>query len=478
MPDRLLFVSCVDIKAGDQEAVNYLDLKASGERDKQAEKRVQTLHDILASKLNEKNKHNFFVAWQEKGLVPSEWMKHADYLESFHNTVIEQVTLLVEKALAKQASTRECMGDRKNLCKDVLCHMQHCRRVASVKMRGQEESRESIRKVLLAGRSDDHSAIIVYGPEGSGKTLLVSKVCHLVTDILGKDTLLVVRYVGLTPMSQSARDLLHCLCCHLSYLLKQDLNLDNLAHETLVAYFTNLLRQFSAGSRQLVIVLDGMENLRVSRADPQIKLDWLAAKLPPRVHLLVSYATGQHSRDIFNKLKSRLLHMDAVIAVQPLKDKSIEQIATDTLSHSKRRLTTTQEQCIVSAVRQEGCPLLAKLYLEEAVEWRSDFEVKKLKLPAQLEAAIERRFDSLENKYGRVVVEHIARYICAAHNGLSEVELLDLLSCNNDVLLQTLPARDLGHLLRFPHALWRQIRRAFGTFQRFLLCLLCCVQHH
>ena len=52
------------------------------------------------------------------------------------------------------------------------------------------------------------------------------------------------------------------------------------------------------------------------------------------------------------------------------------------------------------------------------------------------------------------------RYLTAAHSGLTECELLDVLSCN-DALLRLLLPQGAGEL-RYPYPLWHDIRTQLG----------------
>ena len=47
---------------------------------------------------------------------------------------------------------------------------------------------------------------------------------------------------------------------------------------------------------------------------------------------------------------------------------------------------------------------------------------------------IEKLFEDLENNYGRITVSTALRLISVSSKGLSQMELEDLLSCDNDVL--------------------------------------------
>ncbi len=72
-------------------------------------------------------------------------------------------------------------------------------------------------------------------------------------------------------------------------------------------------------------------------------------------------------------------------------------------------------------------------------------------------------FDGMDARFGSGVVAKIVGYLASAYHGLSELEILDLLSCNNDVLLLVYP-RDIPTIMRFPIIVWHDILSHLGMF--------------
>ena len=60
------------------------------------------------------------------------------------------------------------------------------------------------------------------------------------------------------------------------------------------------------------------------------------------------------------------------------------------------------------------------------------------------------------------MVTSIFNYITAAHNGITEMELLDLLSCNNEFFSDFYSDVDLPPILRFPTSLWIFVKSHLG----------------
>jgi hypothetical protein len=64
----------------------------------------------------------------------------------------------------------------------------------------------------------------------------------------------------------------------------------------------------------------------------------------------------------------------------------------------------------------------------------------------------------------------IFNYITASHHGLTEMEIVDLLSCSNDFFIEYYSNTDLPAILRFPIALWLVVKHQLGDLlaQKYL----------
>ncbi len=96
--------------------------------------------------------------------------------------------------------------------------------------------------------------------------------------------------------------------------------------------------------------------------------------------------------------------------------------------------------------------------------WHSYTSLSAITLPESTESLIESIFAALEYKHGYILVSHALGYItCSGNIGLSENELEDILSCDEEVLQDvfqwwTPPIR------RLPPLLWSRIRNELGPF--------------
>ena len=63
--------------------------------------------------------------------------------------------------------------------------------------------------------------------------------------------------------------------------------------------------------------------------------------------------------------------------------------------------------------------------------------------------------------FGKKLVSIVIGYLVSGYHGVSESEMLDLLSCNNEALLLSY-SRDMPCVLRFPLVLWQQMYQRLG----------------
>lgn len=61
----------------------------------------------------------------------------------------------------------------------------------------------------------------------------------------------------------------------------------------------------------------------------------------------------------------------------------------------------------------------------------------------------------------------IFNYISASHNGVTEMELVDLVSCNNDFFTEFYTEANLPSILRFPNAYWIMLKFHLGNRSEF-----------
>ena len=126
-------------------------------------------------------------------------------------------------------------------------------------------------------------------------------------------------------------------------------------------------------------------------------------------------------------------------------------------------MTSSQEEYVSETFAKCSLPLFVKLAFDEVFRWKSYSSEDECVLQATVRAAIASVFEKLEYRHGQLLVSHALSYITQSKNGVSDLEMEDLLSLDDEVLNDvyqywTPPSR------RLPPLLWIRIKTELGSF--------------
>jgi WD40 repeat protein len=303
------------------------------------------------------------------------------------------------------------------------------REVAAHAAFGAERSR------VFIGRADTLKAIenytsapsphplTIWGASGSGKSALMAKAIEQAQKN-GLDVL--YRFIGATSDSSNGRALLESLCRQVSRRYGAD--------ETgLPSEYRDLVKEFprrlalAKPEKALVLFLDALDQL--SETDHARSLVWLPAELPPNVSIVVSTLPGECLQALETKLPAQ-----ARLELKPMSVGDGEAALDRWLAEADRKLQTDQKEYLLGKFKQCGLPLYLKLAFEEARLWKSYSGLPGLggDIPGMLRDLFTRL--SQESNHGAMLVSRSLGYLAAGRNGLSEDEMLDVLSRDAEVL--------------------------------------------
>ncbi|XP_040300765.1 NACHT domain- and WD repeat-containing protein 1 isoform X2 [Herpailurus yagouaroundi] len=326
---------------------------------------------------------------------------------------------------------------------------------------GRQELLAQLGQRLRQSDSHPHSPLVLFGPPGIGKTALMCKLAEQMPGLLGRKTVTVLRLLGASQMSSDARGLLQSICAQvcLAYGLPLPPAQVLEAHARVVQFFHTLLHTVSCRNfESLVILLDSMDDVdSICRAR---RVPWLPPKCPPRIHLILSACSGRQG--ILDTVRQTLTDPEAYWEVKPLSGNQGQEMIQLLLAASRRTLSPGQRELLWASLPECGHPGRLRLAFEEARKWAS------FTIPAPLAStakeAMHQLCARLEQTHGQVLVAHVLGYIASSRHGLSEAELKDVLSLDDEVLQVvyrdwTPPSKEL---LRFPPLLWVRLRRDLG----------------
>ena len=133
------------------------------------------------------------------------------------------------------------------------------------------------------------------------------------------------------------------------------------------------------------------------------------------------------------------------------------------LKNIDRTMTEGQEHLVADLFTRCSLPLFSRIMFDEVSTWKSFSNITPSMVSASIKDALHFFFQRLEMQHGRVVVSHCLAYITAAREGISEVELLDLLSLDDDVLNSVFQFW-LPPVRRIPPFLWTRLKLDLDKF--------------
>ncbi|XP_064237740.1 NACHT domain- and WD repeat-containing protein 1 isoform X1 [Aotus nancymaae] len=326
---------------------------------------------------------------------------------------------------------------------------------------GRQELLARLGQQLRQDDSKPHTPLVLFGVPGIGKTALMCKLAEQMPRLLGHKTVTVLRLLGTSQMSSDARGLLKSICFQvcLAYGLPLPPAQVLDAHTRVVQFFHILLHTVSCRNfESLVVLLDATDDLdSVCHAR---RVPWLPLNCPPRVHLILSACSGAWG--VLDTLQRMLPDPEAYWEVKPLSGNQGQEMIQLLLAAAKRTLSPVHTDLLWASLPECGNPGRLRLAFEEARKWAS-FTVPA-PLASTAEEATHQLCARLEQMHGRLLVAHVLGYIVSSRHGLSEAELKDVLSLDDEVLQAvyrdwTPPSKEL---LRFPPLLWVRLRRDLG----------------
>ncbi|XP_010151382.1 PREDICTED: NACHT and WD repeat domain-containing protein 1 [Eurypyga helias] len=308
-----------------------------------------------------------------------------------------------------------------------------------------------------------HKALILYGPPGCGKTAVMCKLSERVQAALAHDTVAVIRLLGTSQLSSAIHSLLRDICLQvcLAFDFPQPPTQAKQAGSDLVLFLSKLLLAVShCGTRTLVLFLDSVE--RLLPGNGAHRFHWLPEDCPPKAHIIISISTAEP--DILKALQHVVPEAEAYFEVEPLPCEEGEEMLEMLLASERRRLSPAQWAYFHQSFPRGGQALLFKLAFREARKWASYTPPSELVIASTAQDAMHRLCERLEKSHGTLLVAHVLGYIASSQNGLSDMELKDILSLDDEVLSEIhhcyFPSSKT--ILRLPPLHWARLRSDMG----------------
>ncbi len=319
--------------------------------------------------------------------------------------------------------------------------------------------RDALERVA-AYLADEHvrDPLVISGPSGVGKTAVLARAARLV----GPGCLILERYLGVTPAASGIRALLTDLSREIADHAGSPTAPPSDIRE-LAAEWCGRLEQMAA-ERPVVLFLDALDQL--SPADDAHTLFWLTRPLPPGVKLVASVLAAEGDAGACARTTEALVPAGQWVRLGPLSEGEAAGLLEQWLQKGGRALHTEQRAAVGQRLSLCGLPLYVRGLFQEVRRWTS-YDGLPLELAADTAGLLRQLFDRLEERrhHSPVLVRRSVGYLAAGRHGLTEDELLDVLSADGTVMRdfrEHSPTErckpEAEQMSRLPPILWSRLR--------------------
>lgn len=406
---------------------NYINMLPDGANQKIDTASLELLHTLRQEARNAIPLANDYQPQLKQNTDLSKFSDAPYYILEFCTDLYVQLTRAIEQAVREQPPPNA-------LHHEIVKHSEICQLRAEA-FTSREYLIDAIKQSV---RQSNGQVVVVHGESGSGKTSVLAVCAAHTRELFGDNTVVISRFCGTSPDSSSGRSLLLSLCQQLG--LVYGVHTEAETYKELVEEFRSLLF-LAPPDQHLAIYIDSLDQLN---NDDQARSDllWLPKDtLPSHVHLVVSTIPDEQY-EAFPELKRRALPDSNFVPVPQLATSETGDILDSWLRHDSRALTVPQKAAVLNAAGPAPTALKLKVLYDVTLTWKSTDEAHMHNLHNDVPTIIAAVLQRLEHYHGHTFVTHCFGYLAASKSGLTEQELLDVLSMDEEVLNEVLHYHD------------------------------------
>ncbi|XP_053395163.1 uncharacterized protein LOC123524131 isoform X2 [Mercenaria mercenaria] len=403
-------------------------------------KKIRAMLDQLKDKVEKKlsgNVMKYSIKWnKDKGLDPNS-DAHRNYLSKLSDDFVAKMCSMIHAAVQEK---KRADGP---LIEEIVQHIQFCQEKCR-NFHGRDDVLKQI-KFYVKGMSNE--PLVLYGPSGCGKTSIMAMAAKQCAEWTNNKAAVVFRFIGTTPDSTNLIGLLTSITSQIrkAYGMEMPVSKDL---RTLTDEF-HLTMFMPSTDRPLVLIFDSLDMMDTSHNARQ--LNWLPTRLRPNVKIMVS-TLPDNQFESFPVLQTTVKTKENFIQVPTMTVSDLSEIIDKWLSLKHRQLTPEQKKIVTTMCSKCPLPLYLKLAFDKASTWTSFVSKNVTVLEPTVRQSIDGLFQRLEKMHGQIFVSRALGYLTLARAGLTETELENVLSCDDDVLNDvyvywTPPVRRLPPLL-------------------------------
>ena len=290
--------------------------------------------------------------------------------------------------------------------------------------------RESILETINQYVSDNSTApLVIYGESGVGKSAFMAKLISSLENTK-KSMNYLYRFVGISEISSQPKLFLDNLIVEIAQRLNQTTKETSKDYSDSINRFINILNQYSSKStKKLLLIIDALDQF-----ETKTSLEWIESELPKNIKIVVSTLPSEYG-EYYDILKTKE-KKENIFPIEKLNLSEGKSIIDYWLIANNKQLTKDQLDHILKLFDKNGLPLYLKIIFDQALSWKSyDYSYKQLDDETLIDA-IRSYFNNLVTKQhqARILVDHTIGYISASKNGLSENEVVEILSSDHIVM--------------------------------------------
>ncbi|XP_075525300.1 NACHT domain- and WD repeat-containing protein 1 isoform X2 [Dermacentor variabilis] len=426
--------------------------EGTGPVDLSDSKRYNLVRAQLEDRLPESQKLVLRVKWSKGGPSAEE---NTEYFDELSTTLSRDLKAMVDTVVEEDESdetTRPCRGIEQQLYVELVQQAQTCLSLSETLI-GRTEKLVQLEKYL---RSKLRHPIVLHGVRGSGKSTLLAKVAQM-CETWVPDAPVIVRFVGTSPDSDTQQQLLRSICeqCCALYGMHTIFASKSIAEQREVL---GILLDKVSSHRPLIILLDGLDQVTKHSA---CTFDWLPSELPPYVKVVLTVRDGSKELD---GLKAKLKNQEqCFIDLGPCGVEQCKNIFRKSLERRSRTVSAKQFESVSASLQQSPSPLFATLLASAVSHWHGTDEPSIFHSEAEVVSFLH---DQLKKEVHPKVTSLVLGLLSASRHGLSDKEIIDVVS-SNESLLAEMPLLHRKRLLtQCPFAVWALVRVGLDNFLR------------
>jgi len=432
--------------------------------------KAQNLKNEIRKNLNKKNTLEIKTTQLNKEMLDEQYLKK--FKEKIINFLKNQIDNHIANAKEEDLSKLEIeKQEQKRFLKQ-----------KRENFLGQETGLSTVEQYL---KNKNKNPLIIYGKSGSGKSSLIAQSINQAKEN-NKDVKIIYRFVGATEYSGLSHEILASIMEELCIDIPSSLeNFEN---------FSKYIKQEFEKLKNVVIFIDAVDQL-----NNEDKFDWLPKELPNKVKIVISALNDDNYETDSEYYKTLEEKSNYKYEIKPFNEHDASNLLEKILQQENRTATEAQKQYFRDQYKKTPSPLFVIIASRIIKNWKSYCEVgnnislKKINgffqdsenykctlsenkgnitFPGQEdnEGSIIGLFISeLSKKYhhNEKFVKKVLGFICASVDGISESEILQLLSMDKQLLEELAPEEfHKNHTNDIPLIHWSRLYAQLKPFLR------------